>query len=175
LVEIVVDILWLTAPDTGFLDYLTAILYLFVSLSLAIFFIATAVRILVVLRRLRNNPAASISLENPNGTSQSGRNRVFGTAIKVGISGLSLLVLVACAVVFSAREFAFQMPTWTIIWLVLHTSLNVKGLSTLLAFSSSSELASHKMSSRNAGATNESRTSYLSSSGSLSLSRHSLA
>jgi hypothetical protein len=128
--EFTVSSLQLAQIFSSNLDYFTASLYLVFCLGLAAFFITTAVRIFVLLRRLW------ITSHVDKWTDQEAkmRRQLFYTAIKFSITGVSLLLCVACASLFVVRDVFLQARVWVPLWMTIHTSLNVKALATILAF-----------------------------------------
>lgn len=136
-IEVIVDAIYLSVGSSVGIEYANAALYLLVAAGLSVFFIYTTSRIIHTLISLgvTTHSTSSNSDCNTSASHKPGQSHLLRTAIKISIGGFSLLLLAASALLFAAaRDFAYRMIPWTVIWLTVHTAANVKAISTIVAF-----------------------------------------
>lgn len=140
--------------------------YILVSIGMAIFYVITAIRILLALRRFANSSNAPSVSGTESADDGSGPRKVDketkkkqkkekkanaaslamqrranrqlkATTVKLTISGAALVVLVFLSFLSVATFYADSAvahPGYLAWWCLLHTMLNIKGITTCLAF-----------------------------------------
>jgi hypothetical protein len=136
-VEIIVDVLYVALPFTvrESVTIANALVYVIVCVSLSAFFLATTIKIMVKLSRLSSIKTASATEEQQTRKSDARRRKnLFSVAAKLSVTGISLLGILFFGVVFSVRSVSSKPIAWTVSWLGAHFCLNLKALSTIIAF-----------------------------------------
>ena len=134
------DVVYTTVGSSAGIENANAALYLLVAVGMSIFFLYTTIKIIVSLLRLGVSTRSSSSLSSTTSDRvtrrKTGYSHLLRTAIKLSITGVSLLILVIGALLFAvARDFAFKAIPWVVIWLILHSAANLKAISSIIAFS----------------------------------------
>lgn len=136
LMELCIDIAYFVGNYySPAIESVNPVLYLIVSVALAAFFLYTSVKILVALRKI-TSPASSepTTASNHKGPNRRAQHALRNTAIKIAVTGGSLVILCVPSPIFAVRDLAQQMPVWVTLWSVIHFFFNIKALATILAF-----------------------------------------
>jgi hypothetical protein len=122
------------------LRLINQVYYVIVSLGMALFYIATASRIFLALRkrsRSSNHAGNSGSGTAPSREENRARDVLRNVTIKLCVSALALILLVVIAPMSLAPFYTLAPtahPGYLAFWFCLHSVVNLKAFSTILAF-----------------------------------------